>query len=71
VFWIISVMLILLLLVGMSSITNKEKRYECISCKHIFNDSEKILISTYNYGDEPIIVDACPKCKSDIIFETE
>jgi transposase-like protein len=48
-----------------------DKKYECIACKREFKDSEKTTIDTYNPGDEAVIADACPFCKSDMIFEKE
>jgi hypothetical protein len=67
--WIIALLFVLLLFVGASNIPIKT--YECICCKHIFNDNKKIIIDTYNFGDESITRDACPECKSDMIFEIE
>jgi hypothetical protein len=48
-----------------------DKEYECIGCKRQFKYSEKTTIDTYDMGDEFVIKDACPFCKSDLIIEKE
>lgn len=69
IIWGVVIVTVLLLGCGLNFEANEQK-YECIN-GHIFGSSEKRKITTCDYDGFTILNDACPTCRTDVIFKLE
>lgn len=65
----IGVVVVFLMLAAIGSGSDTGQVYGCIGCKKEFPSRSMASIDSYDYEGTPVRRDACPTCKSDMIYK--